>query len=88
MVFGALPKTQVSYHSVFFCGIRSPPLPPLYAGGLGFLAGDHLKECSDLGVPLVAVGFMYRKDTSTSTFVLMAGRKISRKYWIAMRHLL
>lgn len=32
---------------------------PLYAGGLGFLAGDHLKECSDLGIPLVAIGFMY-----------------------------
>jgi starch phosphorylase len=32
---------------------------PFYAGGLGFLAGDHLKECSDLGVPVVAVGFMY-----------------------------
>jgi glycogen phosphorylase len=32
---------------------------PMYAGGLGFLAGDYLKECSDLGVPLVAVGFMY-----------------------------
>ena len=32
---------------------------PFYAGGLGFLAGDHLKECSDLGIPLVAVGFMY-----------------------------
>jgi starch phosphorylase len=32
---------------------------PFYAGGLGFLAGDHLKECSDLGVPMVAVGFMY-----------------------------
>ena len=32
---------------------------PFYAGGLGFLAGDHLKECSDLRVPLVAVGFMY-----------------------------
>jgi len=32
---------------------------PFYAGGLGFLAGDHLKECSDLGVPAVAVGFMY-----------------------------
>ncbi len=32
---------------------------PLYAGGLGFLAGDHLKESSDLGLPLVAVGFMY-----------------------------
>ncbi|MFZ2071591.1 MAG: alpha-glucan family phosphorylase [Halobacteriota archaeon] len=32
---------------------------PFYAGGLGFLAGDHLKECSDLGILLVAVGFMY-----------------------------
>nr|MBP8985849.1 alpha-glucan family phosphorylase [Syntrophobacterales bacterium] len=32
---------------------------PFYAGGLGFLAGDYLKECSDLGVPLVAIGFMY-----------------------------
>lgn len=32
---------------------------PFYAGGLGFLAGDYIKECSDLGMPLVAVGFMY-----------------------------
>ncbi|MBI4849178.1 MAG: alpha-glucan family phosphorylase [Nitrospirae bacterium] len=32
---------------------------PFYAGGLGFLAGDFLKESSDLGVPLIAVGFMY-----------------------------
>ena len=32
---------------------------PFYAGGLGFLAGDHIKEYSDLGVPLVAIGFMY-----------------------------
>jgi starch phosphorylase len=32
---------------------------PFYAGGLGFLAGDYLKECSDMGVPMVAVGFMY-----------------------------
>jgi starch phosphorylase len=32
---------------------------PFYAGGLGFLAGDLLKESSDLGIPLVAVGFMY-----------------------------
>jgi starch phosphorylase len=32
---------------------------PFYAGGLGFLAGDFLKECSDLGIPLVGVGFMY-----------------------------
>jgi len=32
---------------------------PFYAGGLGFLAGDYIKECSDLCLPLVAVGFMY-----------------------------
>ena len=32
---------------------------PFYAGGLGFLAGDFIKECSDLGVPIVAVGFLY-----------------------------
>ena len=34
---------------------------PFYAGGLGFLAGDYIKECSDLGIPLIAVGFMYPK---------------------------
>ncbi len=32
---------------------------PIYAGGLGVLAGDHCKEASDLGVPFVGVGFMY-----------------------------
>jgi starch phosphorylase len=33
---------------------------PIYAGGLGVLAGDHLKSASDLGVPLVGVGLFYR----------------------------
>ncbi|MEI6185832.1 MAG: alpha-glucan family phosphorylase [Dehalococcoidia bacterium] len=32
---------------------------PIYAGGLGVLAGDYCKEASDLGIPLVGVGFMY-----------------------------
>jgi starch phosphorylase len=32
---------------------------PVYAGGLGVLSGDHLKEASDLGLPLVGVGFLY-----------------------------
>jgi len=31
----------------------------IYAGGLGVLAGDHCKEASDLGIPLIGVGFMY-----------------------------
>ncbi len=33
---------------------------PQYSGGLGILAGDHLKAASDLGVPIVAVGLLYR----------------------------
>jgi starch phosphorylase len=33
---------------------------PIYSGGLGVLAGDHLKTASDLGVPIVGVGIMYR----------------------------
>ena len=33
---------------------------PIYAGGLGTLAGDHLKSASDLGVPMVGIGLAYR----------------------------
>jgi len=45
----------------YFCaeyGIHSSL--PLYSGGLGILAGDHLKSASDLNLPLVAVGLFYR----------------------------
>jgi starch phosphorylase len=34
---------------------------PIYSGGLGVLAGDHLKSASDLGVPVTAVGLFYRE---------------------------
>jgi starch phosphorylase len=34
---------------------------PLYAGGLGVLAGDYIKECSDLAIPVVAVGLIYSR---------------------------
>jgi len=34
---------------------------PLYSGGLGVLAGDHLKSASDLGIPLTAIGMLWRK---------------------------
>ncbi|QKT02732.1 alpha-glucan family phosphorylase [Ectothiorhodospiraceae bacterium 2226] len=34
---------------------------PIYSGGLGILAGDHCKAASDLGVPFVAVGMLYRR---------------------------
>ena len=34
---------------------------PIYAGGLGILAGDHLKSASDLGLPLIGVGLLYQE---------------------------
>jgi glycogen phosphorylase len=40
---------------------------PQYSGGLGILAGDHLKSASDLGVPLVAVGLLYRHGYFTQS---------------------
>jgi starch phosphorylase len=46
----------IAYFSAEFAVHQSLPI---YAGGLGVLAGDHCKEASDLGVPLIAVGFMY-----------------------------
>ena len=52
----ASPLRQVAYFSPEF-GISEAV--PQYSGGLGVLAGDHLKASSDLGVPLVAVGLLY-----------------------------
>jgi starch phosphorylase len=40
---------------------------PIYSGGLGVLAGDHLKAASDLNVPLVAVGLLYQKGYFVQT---------------------
>ena len=51
------PLKQVAYFSPEF-GVSEAL--PIYSGGLGVLAGDHLKAASDLGVPLVGVGLLYR----------------------------
>jgi starch phosphorylase len=48
---------KVAYFSMEY-GIGEPL--PVYSGGLGVLAGDHLKTASDLGVPLVAIGLLYQ----------------------------
>jgi len=52
----AAAKNVIAYFSAEF-GLHSSV--PIYSGGLGILAGDHCKEASDLGVPLVGIGFMY-----------------------------
>ncbi len=48
---------------------------PIYSGGLGVLAGDHLKATSDLGLPLVAVGLLYKQGFGRQD-IDAAGRQV------------
>lgn len=41
---------------------------PIYSGGLGVLAGDHIKSASDLGIPMVAVGLLYSRGYFDQSF--------------------
>lgn len=64
-------KNSKSWGAIYAASLRSRPVAyfsmefglheslPIYSGGLGVLAGDHLKSASDLGIPLVAVGLLY-----------------------------
>ncbi|MFD4368059.1 alpha-glucan family phosphorylase [Rhodococcus sp. NPDC058521] len=54
---GDVAPTGVAYFSMEF-GVSE--VLPNYSGGLGILAGDHLKAASDLGLPLIGVGLLYR----------------------------
>jgi starch phosphorylase len=56
--FAADSDARVGYFSMEF-GIHESV--PVYSGGLGVLAGDHLKSASDLGIPLSGVSLMYRE---------------------------
>ena len=56
IAFPRSPVRSIAYFSAEFAVHQSLPI---YAGGLGVLAGDHCKEAGDLGVPLIGVGFMY-----------------------------
>ena len=55
---GIGPTTPVAYCCMEYALDDSLPI---YSGGLGVLAGDHLKSASDLGLPLVGVGLLYHK---------------------------
>ncbi|MHB1312020.1 MAG: alpha-glucan family phosphorylase [Gemmatimonadaceae bacterium] len=55
--FPALRDKPIAYFCAEFALHHSVPI---YSGGLGVLAGDHCKQASDLGVPLVGVGILYR----------------------------
>jgi len=57
--FGAeRDSTKIAYFCAEF-GLHE--CLPIYSGGLGILAGDHLKAASDLGVPLVGIGLLYSR---------------------------
>lgn len=53
---GVLQPRPVAYFSAEF-GLHESL--PIYSGGLGILAGDHIKSASDLGIPLVGIGLFY-----------------------------
>src|ERR1700685_1501953 len=52
------PQAPIAYFSAEYAFHNSLKL---YAGGLGVLAGDYIKECSDLAIPVVAVGLVYSR---------------------------
>ncbi len=58
------PPAAIAYFSPEF-GITAAL--PQYSGGLGILAGDHLKTASDLGVPIIGVGLLYRHGYFTQS---------------------
>lgn len=70
-----LAERQVAYFSMEY-GLHETL--PIYAGGLGVLSGDHVKEASDLGLPLVAVGFFYTEGYFS--------QKISEDGWQEARY--
>jgi glycogen phosphorylase len=67
--------SQIAYFSFEF-GLHESL--PVYAGGLGVLSGDHLKEASDMGLPLVGIGFYYTQGYFT--------QKISEDGWQETRN--
>jgi starch phosphorylase len=60
--YGDRQGQAIAYFSMEF-GLHE--MLPIYSGGLGVLAGDHLKESSDLGLPLVGLGLLYTEGYFT-----------------------
>jgi len=56
--YGVHESPRIAYFSMEY-GLTE--CMPIYSGGLGILAGDHLKSASDLGLPLVGVGLLYQQ---------------------------
>src|SRR5437773_5564172 len=76
--FPQLTGQPIAYFSAEFALHQSLPI---YAGGLGVLAGDHCKDASDLGVPWFGAGFMYRRGNSHQNVPAEGGQEESYKRW-------
>lgn len=60
---------------------------PTYAGGLGILAGDTLRSCADLGLPVVAVTLLHRKGYLSQSFDPSGWQRETQDAWDVARHL-
>jgi len=69
--FGDDAAVQIAYFSAEFGFHESLPI---YSGGLGVLAGDHCKSASDLGLPFVGVGLLYKKGYFTQKIDASGGQ--------------
>ncbi len=71
---GLDPKDQIAYFCFEFGFHESLPI---YSGGLGILAGDHCKAASDLHLPFVAIGLLYRQGYFFQTIDSLGNQQVS-----------
>ncbi len=75
---------EIAYFSM---EIAVDPAIPTYAGGLGILAGDTLRSCADLDVPILAVTLLHRKGYLTQAFDATGWQRELQTEWKVERHL-
>lgn len=77
-------ERQIAYFSM---EIAVDPAIPTYAGGLGVLAGDTLRSCADLSVPILAVTLVHRKGYLTQSFDSTGWQRELETSWKVEGHL-
>ncbi|MCD1259860.1 alpha-glucan family phosphorylase [Paenibacillus athensensis] len=76
--FGSGTPVHIAYFSAEFGFHESLPI---YSGGLGVLAGDHCKSASDLGLPFVGVGLLYKKGYFTQKIDASGGQHAEQLHY-------
>ena len=80
---GVLGSKPVAYFSAEFGMHESIPI---YSGGLGVLSGDHVKSCSDLGIPFIALGLFYDQVRVELAICAVGGGLFLLGRWLQGRH--